>query len=202
LEGHLAELIVTIGATSKAEFLHFMQRLSPDSVYDPILLRRTELAQRYLLGGQPEAVEDLAYPTRRRNAKDMDAVLANLDILARIRLNSVLLSGFIDDKDDKMVSSLIDTYLGWSDFSVIHADKSESNAERAVVIHAYRRALDAGLPALGYWLDKLRLGVEYYHIDHPRAALLQRVSRTRMEAFLWTAWMPGPITTGKPLAIN
>lgn len=197
LKGHLAELVLAVDPQGRAEILQFMEGLVPNSKYDPIVLRRAELAQRHLQAGHLGAVHEITESIRRPTDRDSDAVLADLDSYATWNESSFVLSS-------ERVRALVDAYPGWSDFSVLEAKVNDSpwsrNAEQSA--KACRRALDAGLPALGAWLDELCRDVARYRVDHPRAALLRRVCRGRIGSFPWTAWVPGAITTGKPIVAD
>jgi hypothetical protein len=160
---------------------------------------RLELIERYYLTGRLDAARELAYDQVREQLRmdRLDPVSAALAAF----LFSHSTSREFRPLFGALAGRLMDQFSSLSDSHVIMAeslagsDPGSLDAQR----RAYERALRAGLPLFGPWIDRLKAGVMRFEIAHERAPLLDLVARQRILSFPWTAWSPRSVEPGRTL---
>src|SRR5918995_5950380 len=168
----------------------YLPSLAPDESAHPQTLRRLELMQRVLLGGQLEAGRDVA--RELLNAKKVDALAGCLGgyIFLRLGLAAEL---------SRAARNLARFYPELSDAHVLMGEHAAANGSRTTAKEAFEKAIAAGLPIFGEGLTRLLEGLRAYKIEHPNERLVREVVERHMSGSMWSAFTPETFEPGRVL---
>ena len=189
LHGRLAMLTLEVGSEGIQVF-QYLPSLQPDRSSSPNRLRKIELMERIMLGGELASGYDLA--RELLDAKLADPLAGCLGAYLYLRLGRA-------EELEQAVVNLTSRYADVSDVHVIRGEYEAATGDRKAAGKAFAKAVEVGVPIFGEGLTRLLEGLRAYEIEHPLAALLAQVFERHMSGSLWSVWLPERLTPGEHL---
>ena len=155
LEGTLTGLIFDMDARAQFHPVWYFHPVRNFHGVDPRLANRRELLQRFLIDKQISPSRVLADQKADPGPSD--------PIEGSISCYLLALDGKFDRLRD-LSRRMAGLFPKMSDFHVVNALVEERRGDRKSAEESFATALEAGLPMLGYWLDRLYGGTESYKI--------------------------------------
>lgn len=156
----------------------------PDRSSEPEAVRRLEVMERLLVGGQLRAAFETA-----RSILESPGIADPLgtSLAAYIALRA----GRLSDADPA-IERLVDEYAHLSDVHILRGE-SDAAAGRPGAVDAFSRAVAEGAPIFAEGLTRLLEGLRAYDIEHPRAELVRHIFDRHLTGSMWSAWRPDPL---------
>ena len=154
---------------------------------EPDAVRRLEVMERLLVGGQLGAAFDAARDVLE-SPRIVDPLGTCLAAYIALRVGRVAIA-------DRAIEQLEDEYWHLSDVHVLRGE-SVAAAGRPGSADAFSRAVAAGAPVFAEGLTRLLEGTRSYGIEHPRTQLVRHVFDRHLTGSMWSAWRPDNVRAG------
>ena len=162
--------------------------LLADRSSDPDEVRRLEVMERLLLGGQLAAGFDVARAVV--DSRSADPLAMSLAGYIALRV------GRVADIGDG-IERFANEYGDLSDAHVLRGEH-EATAQRSDGARdAFARAVEAGAPVFAEGLTRLLEGLRAYGIEHPNAELVTHIFERHLSGSIWSAWRPDRFEPGQ-----
>ncbi len=191
LPRRLTMVIVHVNSKNEARFFQYLLPFSTAKGFEPEMLRRLELIQRFYLSGRPDHAYKFAKDLL--NSSESDPLAVCLGGYLLLRISRVEEAG-------QIAHQMIESFNEMSDGFVLNAEYEASRGRSEAAAEASLAALERGMPVFSDGLVRLFDSVRRYRIKHSRTDLLTSMFKSRARGIIWSAWSPKSIAPGSLLS--
>ncbi|HEX2110266.1 MAG TPA: caspase family protein [Gaiellaceae bacterium] len=188
LAGRLTMLAAELG-DHQPRFFQYLPATG-DGSSDPAHVRRLELLERLLRGGQLHTGLEVARSVlAQRGADPLAAALAGYVFLR---------AGCISEIGSE-IEELVGGFDALADGHVLMGEHEAAAGRHDAAREAFARAVALGVPMFAEGLARVLDGIRAYELDHENVRLVEHVFARHLKGSIWSAWTPDDFRPGELL---
>jgi uncharacterized caspase-like protein len=187
LAGRLTMVAAELG-DHQPRFYQYLPAAHSDDSSDPAHVRRLELLERLLRGGQLHTGLEIARGLVAEKGADPLAVALAGYVFLRC--------GCIGEIG-KEIEELAGRFDTLADGHVLRGEHEATAGRHDAAREAFGRALALGVPIFAEGLARLLDGIRAYELEHENVRLVEHVFARHLKGSIWSAWTPDDFRPGE-----